>query len=924
MDAADRMKLLTVPASAAAALDSFDQPIRHWFTKTFGEPTLPQRFGWPAILRGENLLLGAPTGTGKTLAAFLPILGDLWRSPGNDIQCLYIAPLKALCRDAYKNLRRHCRDIGGEAACFARGRDSSRHTPCAVRRRRDTECAYYFVVARGQVEGDARLHRLRIGLRTGDTSPRERRHLRERPPHILLTTPESLAIMLTHAPTCELFRNLRWVVVDELHALAQNKRGADLALSLERIDALVGQTFLSAEAGKNACPTSKTPQRIGLSATCAPVETAARFLVGVGRPCTIAQVNDTAPVEIAIEPLPECGGGFMARLIARLHREFRRNRTTLLFTNLRSLAEQLTWALKRRYPKLKRKIAVHHSSLAVGRRRRVERRLKEGKLRVVVTSTSLELGIDIGSVDAVVFVHPPGGVTRMLQRLGRSGHRPGQPRRGLFLTNHAADLLEAAVTAASARSMQIEPLRIPEQPLDVLCQHLAGMAMTGWHDPDDVYALARAAYPFRNLTPDDLQKCLEYLSGRHADGNNWLPPRLRWHEGKFSIVNVRATWLLRRNLGTIVDEEPCPIRLLHTDKKVVGTLRVPLPADGTRSVPATLCVGSLDEAYADGLQPGDRFVLDGRCFEYRRRENGEILVEEATSWPLVPHWSGFNWHVGRELAGRLFAFRQRAAEALRDGPQALAHLLWRDYRLRKAARAEIIRHFLMQEAVSEIPDSRTLLVECLGQDGGSEYFFHTPLHRPGNDALARLLAWRLAKQRGLQAEVVVADLGFMIALATRTPITPEAWRHLLATDNAEADWAEALGDCPSLRRRFGRAALTGLMVLRQPLGGRRKVGGRSWAERRLFDQVRWADPEFVLLQQARRELLAEACDTAAALQYMEEVPRRHVRCRWLSEVSPFAEGWTQPAALSDENVHGRGSDNVLAHVQAQLLRSNAG
>src|SRR5207249_9766619 len=258
------------------------------------------------------------------------------------------------------------------------------------------------------------------------------------------------------------------------------------------------------------------------------------------------------------------------------------------------LAERLTWALRCRFPQLAPRIAAHHSALAAPRRRLVERRLKSGQLRAVVSSTSLELGIDVRSVEQVVLVHPPGGVTRLLQRLGRSGHGPGRTRRGLVLTTGPGELLEAAVTCAAARSAQIEPLRCAEHPLDVLCQHLLGMAVVGPCEADAAFALVRRAFPFRHLERRDFDDCLTYLAGRNRDGREWLPPRLEYAGGQFSIVDARTARIVRRNLGTILADEPKPVRL----------------ADGTP-------IGTVDEPYADRLQPGDRFLLDGRCLEFR-------------------------------------------------------------------------------------------------------------------------------------------------------------------------------------------------------------------------------------------------------------------------------------------------------------------
>jgi ATP-dependent Lhr-like helicase len=847
VDASERISFWTVPASPDRALVALTEPIASWFRQRFDQPTLAQRFAWPLLAEGRNLLLAAPTGSGKTLAALLPVLAQLYdEGPGASVRCLYLAPLKALCNDT-------CRSM---AAWLA---ELNERLPAA--------------------------QQLRVGLRSGDTSATARKKLFLEPPQLLITTPESLALLLTHPRATVLFAGLGWVVVDEVHALAPGKRGADLSLSLERLEALATGRL----------------QRIGLSATCTPLVTAARFLAGMDRDCTIAQVPESTSLEIRLEPLDLLASGrlapqrFFCRLLDRLDAERETSQTLLIFCNTRRLAERVGYVLRRRHPALADVIAVHHSSLAPQRRRQVERELKQGQLRIVVSSSSLELGIDIGAVDRVVLVHPPGGVVRLLQRIGRSGHRPGHIRRGLILTGGPAGLLEATVTAAASLAGQLEMLHIPDHPLDVLCQQLLGLAAQGAWAPDEVFALVRRAFPYRNLSRADFDACLQYLSGRRRDGHDWLPSRLRWTGDRFTLTGPRELRVLRRNLGTILSDEPLSVRL----------------SDGT-------CVGEIDPGFADRLQPGDRFVLDGRCLEFRSLEHRALLVEEVIGRPLLPQWLGDCRPLSRELARRLYLFRVRAAEALRQGPEVLSALLHGEYHLPQEA-CDLLADLLgQQETISEVPMPGVCLVEGLRTLHGADYYVHTPLNRAGNDALARVVESRLRRQGGRAALLVVADLGFVIATESVRDQGPEDWRRLLSKDGFAEHLEAVLRDSPLLRERFRRVALTGLMLLRNPLGRKLQVGGSDWAERRLFEQVSAGDRDFVLLRQARREVLEECLDIDSALGFLDNVQRSFLHLRWLPCISPLAEAWTQmdfPPEEPPEDV-----TEILERLQAAFGR----
>lgn len=865
---------------ASSWLDEAPEAIASWFRHRYGEPTPIQRAAWSRFPTGQHLLLNAPTGTGKTLAAFLPILTQLIQQDRPDrsaVACLYVSPLKALSADTERTLRTHLEELGTVLP---------------------EDCLP------------------RLAVRSGDTTTAERRRMRRHPPDLLLTTPESVAVLLSQPWARQLFAGLRWVVVDEVHALAGNKRGADLALSLERLTELA----------------KSRPQRIGLSATATPLTEAARWLTS--DPCAIAQAEEDTRLQLALVPLEE-SGHFLANLVDRIMPEVRVNRATLVFTNSRRLAEQLGWALRRNLPEMSDQIAVHHSSLAAERRREVEEGFKHGWLRAVISSTSLELGIDIGVIDLAILVHPPGDVIRLLQRVGRSGHGPGRLKRGLVLTSTEAELLEAAVTAASGQAGQCEPLRIPAYPLDVLCQHILGMAAAQTCSADAMYNLLRGAAPYRNLPRRDFEDCLAYLGCRASTGEHGeeyrgvdatplaLPSRLHGEPASFTILNQRTARLLRRNLGTILADPVYEVWMS------AGAGTTASRQSNEESPREDMLIGQVDRAFAERLRPGDRFLLDGRCLQVRslRPEESYLRVEEVAGRPMVPRWGGEGWPLSTELAERLYLLRIQAAEALRDGPDALACLLRCDYGLEDAAVATLTAFFQRQECVSEIPDSTSCLVEIVAHDDGADYYFHTPLNRLGNDALARVAVQRLARDCGRGADSLVADLGF--ALLIHGELTEDAshiagtLRTLLAASNFEADLDAALEGSAIVRECFQRVAQTGLMLLRQPLGQTRRVGGRDWAARRLFDKVQTRDPDFVLLRQARREARSQWCDADAAGRFVREFERLSLRCRCLIYPSPFVESWTQMGAGAAERVETPAETLLRLHATLTEGKSDA-
>jgi Lhr-like helicase len=395
--------------------------------------------------------------------------------------------------------------------------------------------------------------------------------------------------------------------------------------------------------------------------------------------------------------------------------------------------------------------------------------------------------------------------------------------------------------------------------------------------------LVRRTVNFRSLSRCDLDDCLRYLLGRGSDGRPWLPARLQGSPECLHIRDATSARLVRRNLGTILDDPECEVREVRESAATDESL------------------GRVTQTFADRLRPGDRFILDGRCVEVLRCEVGEVVVTEVAGRAGVPRWGGDGWPLSTELARRLFLLRLQAAEALRDGPHVLVALLRRDYRLADDAAGQLVAYFQRQECVSEVPDAGSALVEIVSGECVTAYYWHTPLNRLGNDALARVATFRLARDWGQGARSAVADLGFALFLRGGLPERPGietpagVLRRLLEADGFDADLGAALEDCDSLRHRFARLAQTGLMLLSQPLGGRRRVGGADWAARRLFEQVRAHDTDFVLLRQARREIQSELCDGPAARAYVADLSGRPLRCRWLPHPSPFAESWTQQA-----------------------------
>ena len=814
-------------ATPSRLLRRLHPKLGQWFEATYAGFTHAQLLAVPAILDRESILLTSPTGSGKTLAGFLGIFDALLRkleaeALGASVQCIYVSPLRALAYDIGKNIRAPIVGMGLEKE-------------------------------------------LRIALRTGDTPSAERVKFRERGAHILITTPESLAVMLAQESYARHLGECEFVVVDELHSFAGNKRGADLTISLERLERLRLQRNCKAS---GLC-------RIGLSATAAPLEMLARFLVGQGRKCRIAeaQTEKESLVEvfspIRRKPYPPAGYTGV-RLYAELAELIRSRRSVLVFTNVRSAAEQVGLRLKELLPELAARIEIHHASLDRSVRLEVEDRLKNGELRAVVCSTSLEMGIDIGAVDLVVMVATPKGVSRAIQRIGRSGHSLDRSSHGVLVATNINDLVEATVTAKLVRARALDPIKIQEKPYDVVAQHVVGLAAAAPVESDEVFALIRRAYPFRDLTRDEFDRILQYLEGggvaleRQYAG---LFGKIRVERNVIALADPRVARDFLVNIGTILSEGFIDVLLRRRR------------------------LGSVEENFVKQLQIGDLFVLGGRVVRLVDTGVQEAYVERADGQlPTVPRWNAAKMPLTSGLARAVRQLRTELDTKVRQTTDdaTIADWLVEHYDISIANAQAIVELFRTQLRVSDIPVGRKMLVELYREGRHAHYFFHSLIGRSANDALSRIVALRVKNRIGGNALATIDDYGFLLTLRKFQELPLSELKSCFSRENAEDNLSVALRGSELVKWQFRGVAQTGLMVPRNLPGKKRKQKQLSWSSEVLFRVLERHEPDHPLLLEAYRQSTHTFLDAEAAFAFLHDVEDYDWKLVEVPAVSPFS------------------------------------
>ena len=816
--------------------------VAKWFSSKFDSLSPPQRYAVVPISRGKNVLVTSPTGTGKTLTAFLSIISKLLEMADrgelkDSVYAVYVSPLRALNNDIYKNLEVPLSEIK---------------------------------------EMFPDLPKIRHAVRTGDTPTSERAKQLRKPPHILITTPETLGIILTAPKFREKLRTVRWVIVDEIHSLVENKRGVHLSLSLERLQHLADQKFT----------------RIGLSATINPLEEVAKFLVGYenGKPrdCLIVETSwakalDLAvlsPVEDLVNTPPEVTSEKMYRLIAEL---VKGNRTTLIFTNTRSGTERVVFHLKKYLDGVENvdeKIAAHHSSLSRYVRKEVEDRLKRGELRVIVSSTSLELGIDIGYIDMVVQIGSPKSITRALQRIGRAGHRLHEVSRGRFVVVDRDDALEVAVMVREALKGRLDRVHMPKKALDVLAQHIVGMAVEQKWDAREAFELVRSAYPYRDLTWEEFESVLRYLSGeftqlesRKVYGKIWYDPE----EGTFGRRGKYARVIYASNIGTIPDE--VSVKVYTTDGKYVG---------------------NLEEEFLERLMPGDRFVLGGKVYEFISAKGLRVKVRPAFDQkPTVPAWFSEMLPLSYDLALRIAEFRGWVFRKIDEGVlaekivESIKEMSNSNQQAAKAIYNYLVDQYLYLKhlglSVEGMPSDKVILVETyVDEDGRRHQVTHSLFGRRTNDALSRALAYLAGLKVRRNLGIAVKDTGF--ALIYPRGVKPKLNIEALMGEDLEELLRKALDKTEILRRRFRHVAARGLMILRNYKGYEISVNKQQLSAQKLLKVVQEIG-DFPLLKEAYREIMEDYMDVGHAKEVVRKIESGEIRVVDIGEIpvpTPFA------------------------------------
>ncbi len=836
----------------ASAVSAFHPIVRTWFERRFGRASAIQEAGWPLIGGGHDVLLCAPTGSGKTLAAFLWSINQLAIEAQSgflpdQVSVLYVSPLKALANDIRLNLEQ---PLGG--------------------------------VREAAVAAGIPLAPIRAGLRTGDTPASERGAMLRRPPHILVTTPESLFILLTSSRFRQKLEAVRWVIVDELHAMAGNKRGAHLAISLERLERMV------------AARTGARPARIGLSATLSPIEELGRFLTGADvdaagnrseRPCRIVKASD-GPRHLDLQvlaPGPELGPlathPHWEAVYDRIAELIGQHRTTLVFTLSRRWAERVALALQKRLGR--QAVMAHHGSLARAERLAAEQRLKRGELRAIVATASLELGIDVGAVDLVCQIDSPKSISAAIQRVGRSGHALGQTPKGRFFAMTLDDLLECGAAVRAIRSGRLDQVEIPTGCLDVAAQQIVAIAAEeGEIGEAELLRIVRGAHNFAALDAAQLRHLLEQMAAEVPERIQGAYPKIFYDRLGQRVRARRGARIAAITSGGTIPE--------------AGNYDVVIESQQRK-------IGDVEEDFAQESSRGDIFALGSMPWQIQRISRGRLMVEPAPGMaPTLPFWMAEAAGRTAALSAEMSQLRHEIARRLSD-PQQAQRLLVEECAIEPSAAAQAVDYVRRGlAALGAIPDQHTIVAERFFDGlGGTQIVIHSPLGIRLNRGLGLALRKRLCQSFDFEIQASATDDGVLLALNSRHSFALEQVFTFLNSRTVRDTLTQAMLAAPAFEVRFRHVATRALSVVRNTRG--RKVP--AWIQRlraqdltiALFPQQQACFdnkpphvevPDHFIVNEAIRECLEESADIKRLGELLAGIEQGRVRTIAVDSIAP--------------------------------------
>ncbi|MHC4248206.1 MAG: ATP-dependent helicase [Planctomycetota bacterium] len=849
----------------------FEPYVWSWFERTFDGPSPPQLAAWPKIAGGRNTLIFSPTGSGKTLAAFMWTLNDLFRAGANgelddSTYVLYVSPLKALNNDIQRNL---VEPLGGiHEAAHAAGVD---------------------------------VPEVRSMVRTGDTTQKDRAAMARRPPHILITTPESLFIILSTEKARLALKTVRYVIVDEIHAISGNKRGVHLSLSLERLAHLAGRDFT----------------RVGLSATQRPLDEIARFLVGAGedgepRPCEIVDtgsrknlnVGVISPVDNLLEAhFDAIWGSAYDRMLSLI----REHGTTLVFTNSRYKTERTALRLTELSSAAPLAVGAHHGSMSKEVRLDAEARLKRGDLDAVVATSSLELGIDVGSIDLVCQVESPKSVSSGMQRIGRAGHLLDATSEGRLIVTDRDDLVECAVLVKAITDGEVDRTRVPTLCLDVLAQHVVGAVAADDWGAEELYALLRRSHCYRDLEREAFDRVLDLVGGNYRFDTEFPPyPKITWDKVNDRLSPERAARLIAfRSSGTIPD---------------VADYDVWFEKKRTR-------VGRLDEGFVEELRAGDIFILGSSSWKVLGVRRNRVIVDDVYGRPpTIPFWHGDRSSRTYDLGVLVGRFRRELGSRLDSS--GVGAWLRRKYHVDANGARAILDYFREQRAVTgEIPSDGLVLVERFRDElGRVRLVVHSPFGVRVNDPWAMALARAVEETHGFRPQTATVDDGILVTIPKDRELDVgrggEGLLGFVTSSAVDGLLERAVRESPVFASRFRHNAVRSLVVLREYRGRRTPVWLQSLRASALLEACR-EDGDCPLVAETMRECMNESLDVPGLRQVLAGLESGAIASRAIeTEVpSPFTHSLLLLGQYGDAGaVPARERRARLMHLHRELLK----